>query len=128
MLVAIITAALDQDDYHARYNGLVERYDRAQARINNLEKQRTDRIAKTDAIGVLIFRLCELNQPVDHFDSRLWLDVIDCVTVPRGGMLTFKFQAKKKSRCKPSRKHILICDPRTSRLVVFSCENSGQMV
>ena len=33
------TAAIDQDAYLSRYNGLAEHYNKAQARINALEKQ-----------------------------------------------------------------------------------------
>ena len=50
-------------------------------------------MAKTDAIGRFMFRLRELDQPLEHFDDRLWLEVIDSVTVSRDGTLTFKFQS-----------------------------------
>lgn len=85
------STALDQGDYLARYNGLVERYDKAQDRVKELERKRTERMAKADAIGGFMFRLRELDQPLEHFDVRLWLDTIECVTVSRDGDLTFKF-------------------------------------
>lgn len=85
------STALDQGDYLARYNGLVGRYDKAQDRVKELERMRTERMAKADAIGGFMFRLRELDQPMDHFDERLWLDTIECVTVSRDGDLTFKF-------------------------------------
>lgn len=50
-----------------------------------------------DAIGGFMFRLREMDQPMDHFDERLWLDVIDHVVVHRDG-LTFKFQNGKEIR------------------------------
>ena len=87
--------AQDQDEYLARYNGLVERYENAQARLKALEKDRTERMAKADAIGGFMFRLRELDQPLEHFDERLWLEVIDCVTVCRDGLM-FKFQGGKE--------------------------------
>lgn len=83
--------AQDQEEYLARYNGLVERYETAQARIKALEKERTKRMAKADAIGGFMFRLREVDQPLEHFDERLWLEVIDCVTVFGDG-LVFRFQ------------------------------------
>lgn len=49
-------------------------------------------MAKADAIGGFMFRLRELDQPLEHFDERLWLEVIDHVTVHGDGELTFKFQ------------------------------------
>ena len=82
--------AQDQEEYLARYNGLVGRYEKTQARIKELERERTERIAKADAIGGFMFRLRELDQPLEHFDERLWLDTIESVTVYRDG-LVFKF-------------------------------------
>lgn len=91
------STTLDQGDYLARYNGLVGRYDKAQDRVKELERKRTEQMAKADAIGGFMFRLRELDQPMDHFDERLWLDVIDRVVVHRDG-LTFKFQNGKEVR------------------------------
>ena len=42
-------------------------------------------------IGGFMFRLRELNQPLEHFDERLWLDTIENVTIHRDGDLTLKF-------------------------------------
>lgn len=89
--------AQDQDEYLARYNGLVERYEKAQGRIKALEKERTERMAKADAIGGFMFRLRELDQPLEHFDQRLWLEVIDRVTVQRDGLI-FRFQNGTEKR------------------------------
>lgn len=83
--------AQDQEEYLARYNGLVARYEKAQAQIKELEKEHTDRMAKADAIGGFMFRLQELNQPLEHFDEWLWLDTIENVTIHRDEDLTFKF-------------------------------------
>lgn len=83
--------AQDQDEYLARYNGRVERYEKAQARLKDLEKERTERMAKADAIGGFMFRLRELDQPLEHLDQRLWLEVIDHVIVQRDGLI-FRFQ------------------------------------
>ena len=91
------STALDNDAHLARYNRLVERYDKAQDRVKELERKRTERMAKADAIGGFMFRLRELDQPMDHFDERLWLDVIDCVVVHRDD-LTIKFQNGKEMR------------------------------
>ena len=60
--------------------------------LQELEKEHTERMAKADAIGGFMFRLRELDQPLEHFDEWLWLDVIDSVTVHRDGDLTYKSQ------------------------------------
>ena len=90
--------AQDQEEYLARYNGLVDRYEKVQTRIKELEKKRTERMAKADAIGGFMFRLRELDQPLEHFDERLWLDTIECATVSRDWDLTFKFWNGNKVR------------------------------
>ena len=73
-------------------NATIENYNQ---QIKELEKERTERMAKADAIGGFMFRLRELDQPLEHFDERLWLEVIDCVTVCRDGLM-FKFQGGKE--------------------------------
>ena len=52
-------------------------------------------MAKADATGGFMFRLRELNQPLEHFDNHLWLYVIDCVMVHWDVTLTFKLQNTK---------------------------------
>lgn len=63
-----------------------------QEQIRALEKNRTARMAKADAIGGFMARLQNQNQPLPHFDSRLWLEVIDHVEVHRDGTMSFVFQ------------------------------------
>ena len=84
------STAIDQDEYNARYNSLIERYDKAQERINTLKRKRAERRVKADAIGNMMFRLRELDQPLEYFDERLWFEVIDSVLVHPDGLFTFK--------------------------------------
>ena len=86
------TVAQDQEAYLGRYNGLVERYETAKNRLAALEKRRKERMLKADAIGGFMFRLREMDQPLEHFDERLWMDTVDRVTVFKDGGLLFKFQ------------------------------------
>jgi hypothetical protein len=55
-------------------------------------------MAKEDAIVAFMFRFRELDQSLEHFDERFWLEVIDCVIIHRDGLLTFKFQNRKEAR------------------------------
>ena len=43
-----------------------------------------------------MFELAEYGVPITEFDERLWLTVIDTVTVHRDGQLSFKFQTGHK--------------------------------
>ena len=48
--------------------------------------------------SILYFRLRELDQPLEYFDERLWLEVIDHVIVQRDEKLVFMFQNGTKVR------------------------------
>lgn len=84
--------ALDQDDYRDRYDRLVKRYETAKETADTLQKKRTARLHKADAIGGFMFRLQELDQPLETFTDGLWIDTVDQVIVRRDGTLLFRFR------------------------------------
>mgnify|MGYP002560403772 FL=1 len=86
--------AQNQEEYAARYNGLVERYEKAKARLEQLRTTKAAREAQTEAIGAFMFEVQELDA-LTEFDEKLWLTVIDTVTVHADGRMTFKFQGGK---------------------------------
>lgn len=86
------TTAQDQATYLERYNGLAERYETAKVRLEKLQAAKAQREAKAEDIGGFMFELAEYGESLTEFDDRLWLTVIDTVTVHRDGQLTFKFQ------------------------------------
>ena len=83
--------AQSQEEYAARYNGFVERYEKATARLEQLRITKAEREAQAEAIGAFMFEVQELDALTD-LDEKLWLTVIDTVTVHADGRLTFKFQ------------------------------------
>ena len=83
--------AQDQEEYAARYNGFVERYEKAKAQLEQLRTTKTAREAQAGAIGAFMFEVQELNA-ITEFDEKLWLTIIDTVTVHTDGRMTFRFQ------------------------------------
>ena len=83
--------AQNQEEYAARYNGFVERYEKAKTQVEELRSIKTGRQAQADAIGAFMFEVQELDT-LSEFDEKLWLTVIDTVTVHADGRMTFKFQ------------------------------------
>ena len=83
--------AQNQEEYAARYNGFVERYEKAKTRVEELRSIKNARQAQADAIGAFMFEVQELDT-LSEFDEKLWLTVIDTVTVHADGRMTFKFQ------------------------------------
>lgn len=83
--------AQDQNEYLARYNGYVERYDAAKAKVEALEQERTLRLARADAFETFIRTVKDMDTVPDEFDHKLWQKTIDTVTVRNDGALVFKF-------------------------------------
>lgn len=84
--------AQSQQEYNKKYNGYVERYEKAKAKVEKLQAQREERISKADGIGAFMFRLSELDEPPTEFDDQLWLQTIDRVMVHEDGRLIFIFK------------------------------------
>ena len=84
-------SAQNQQEYAARYNGLVERYEKAKAQLEQLRTTKAAREAQAEAIGGFMFEVQELDT-LTEFDEKLWLTIIDTVTVHADERMTFKFQ------------------------------------
>ena len=82
--------AQNQEEYTARYNGFVERYEKAKAQLEQLRTTKAEREAQAEAIGAFMFEVQELDA-LTEFDEKLWLIIIDTVTVHADGRMTFKF-------------------------------------
>ena len=61
-------------------------------KLEKLRAVKAEWESKTEDIGGFMFEMAEYDDPITEFDDRLWLTVIDIVTVHRDGRLTFKFQ------------------------------------
>ena len=82
--------AQNQEEYIARCNRFVERYEKAKAQLEQLRTTKAAREAQAEAIGALMFEVQELDA-LTEFDEKLWLIIIDTVTVHADGRMTFKF-------------------------------------
>ena len=83
--------AQDQNAFETRYNGFVERYEKATARVTELQSQRHQKELAADNIGDFMFDISELNQPIQQFDEGLWLALVDRVLVHSDGRMVFQF-------------------------------------
>ena len=85
------TTAQDQDKYAERYNGYVERYEKAKARYGELAALRKEKQTRVGTIDWFIAELRKRDELFTVFDNRLWLTVVDFAEVRRDGTLTFHF-------------------------------------
>ena len=83
-------ASQNQEDYAARYNGYVDRYEKAKARYDELAGQREEKEAKGRAIARFLSGLAGQTDLLTEFDDSLWLTSVDRVTVRNDGVLVFR--------------------------------------
>ena len=84
--------AQDQGEYQKRYNGLVERYEAAKARYDEVTEAIAQRSAKSERLAGFIRTLEAQKEPVADFDERLWGCMVDYVTVGVDGGMTVVFR------------------------------------
>lgn len=84
--------ALDQQAYQQRYNDLCQRYEKAQARLGELENLRLERTAKRVKIEMFMEQLNTRDMLVETFDEELWYSTVDFVTVYEDKRLVFTFR------------------------------------
>ena len=83
---------LSADPGHGlRYNGFVERYEKAKSRIEELRNIKPNGKPRRMPLAHSCSEVQELDT-LSEFDEKLWLTVIDTVTVYADGRMTFKFQ------------------------------------
>ena len=82
--------AQNQSEYGARYSGYAERYEAAQNKLEELQREHALRQAKADAIGAFMFAISEQDALTD-FDAKLWAATIRSVTVHSDGRMVFRF-------------------------------------
>ena len=68
-----------------------ERYNTTREKIDALEKKKAARLGEADKIGAFMFEMLERDEPLDTFDERLWIAVIDHATVFHDGRIVFTF-------------------------------------
>lgn len=82
----------NQEEYNAHYNALVERYEKAKAKAVSLQQQKEERLAKRDLIGGFISELAQRKELLTEFDEKLWIALVEHVTVFQDGRLVFAFR------------------------------------
>ena len=90
------STAQDSADYTERYDSLVQRYEQLAGQIQKLEEQKKQRMDRTDAITVYLRNITKTDGFIKDFDPRIWLEVIEKVTVFHDKRVVFTFQDGKE--------------------------------
>ena len=76
----------------AEWDAHLQRHDSVKNRLDELEKQKAERIGRGKTLEVFIRNLERNKQPTSEFDVNLWLVFVDHVVVEVDGNFTFKFK------------------------------------
>ena len=85
------SAAQGSSNYEERYEALVQRYERITEQIKDLDDQRTQRMERADTISLYLRKIIETEE-LKEFDPRIWLEVIEKVTIFHDNRVVFTFQ------------------------------------
>jgi hypothetical protein len=85
--------AQDQGDFNERNDGYLERHRKATERMERLDAERRSRLAKSKTVEGFIRDIESRPMAITEFDEKLWLAVIDKVTVAKDGVMTFTFRS-----------------------------------
>ena len=87
---------MTEETYRTTHADLCRRFEKTEAKLASLQKQRDRMKADAIAIGGMMFELSELDAlPVD-FDEKLWNGTIDHVTVYADERVVFRFKDGKE--------------------------------
>lgn len=84
--------AQNQGEYRLRYEKLVNRFETAKARLEEITNQRELAQARQNMIRVFIKSLEEQDRLILEFDERLWYALLDKVTIQGDGDMRFTFK------------------------------------
>ena len=87
------TTAMPRDEYNRKYDALAQRHHTAEERAVQLQGQKARKRFQADVMDCFITELMTLDAslPVQYSD-RLWLNLIERVTVYENGNLVFRFK------------------------------------
>lgn len=84
--------ALDQGEYQKRYNGLVDRFDLAQARHTAVTEEITDKRTRLSTINAFLHALRMQDALLTEFDEKLRCSLVDYATVYDKDDVRFTFK------------------------------------
>lgn len=84
--------AQDQEAYLKKYNALVARYDKASARVAELDAERLVKLRKADAFNDYVYVLKNAEKKLDLFDDTIWTVALEKAIVNSDKTITFVFR------------------------------------
>lgn len=81
-----------QEEYNKKYNRLVQRYEKANSRLEKINAEKNARIQRDREFRIFIESIKQQPLIVEEWDETLWLSLLDTATVYADGSITFLFK------------------------------------
>ena len=83
---------MSQKECNKKYKSYEKRYIAIRDKTAKLQEQSKRRKDQADSIGAFMFELHETENPITEFDNKLWISIIESITVKKNGTLLFRFR------------------------------------
>lgn len=83
--------AIDQIEYEKSYSALIEKYDKAMMKYNNVKKEIQLKTAKRQRVQLYLNQI-EHQDILTEFDEDVWISMVDYLEVSRDGTVEFFFK------------------------------------
>ena len=83
---------MDQDEVTMKYNAYEAKYEQENAKVENLEALRNERLQKAGWVSAFMFEIHEQDRLIEDFSEKLWMVTVEKVTVMSDGRLVFHFR------------------------------------
>lgn len=88
--------ALSQEEYNRKYDGYTERFNKAKAQYDKLQREKVSRSFEADALECFMTEIRIMPDLPITFSEKLWYAIIDHVTVYEDERLVFTFKNGKE--------------------------------
>ncbi len=79
------------DDYNKKYDELSNRYEKLQAKQEELNKVKNDKQGKALKMKSFLANLAQSEDILDDWNESLWMLMVDSATVHRDSSIMFRF-------------------------------------
>ena len=86
------SVAMNQEEYNRQYADLMGRYERASNRVQEIEKECSERKTKKNMIASFLRELRSSGPAVTEFSEPMWIALIEQVVVRKDGTTEFSFR------------------------------------
>lgn len=86
------TRVQNQEEYTKKYNALFKRCEEAKQQLEEKNKEKSYKKAKSKALNSLIAKMEELDSSLLEWSDDIWMLFVDYGIVHKDGMITFKFK------------------------------------